>query len=595
MKTKFMLFFIFIILLSACTAEPQARITEIVQVFVTATPSSTVPPSRTPSPTLTPTPTPTPTPTALPAEISGNPRAYQRLDPVPAYGAACGFVDTLDFPLNPPNGENTRGGSDFGTFRSRYDKYHAGEDWGFTNQSNFGEPVYSIGHGQVTLAAPNGWGPDKGTVVVRHVFEDGGYILSFYGHLDPPSVTLKIGDCVQRGDKIGDIGRPRTPPHLHFEIRLHLPGSTGAGYWSVDPTLAGWLPPSQTIHEVRMQTSPGVAWTRPYEEKIVGLGLVEEAYWLVSDQNLIAITPETGAAKSLVQFSETTATVALDLQIPQIYLYDTTGKISAYTLPPNQDLNWRINTNTYSNAQLIPMPDGGIIVTDRKNTIGISPEGEKIWEVTVDAELTGWIFMDETFIFSTRNAASALWSVANGQPIQWDWDQPGKLIQADERVFLYTEDGVYQLDPQNHALSAWLPLPKGRLTSGDIAANPAGGLLISHVDGDHRILAVDQGGAIVWERSIRGQIEGTVQFVRFGDQIYLAAIDNPSQGLEFRLYAINFAADTLTHIFTGGSRSRYARSSWVTPLNENLLLINVGGGASAALNPAQAIEIITGP
>ncbi|HZY45078.1 MAG TPA: M23 family metallopeptidase, partial [Anaerolineae bacterium] len=60
-------------------------------------------------------------------------------------------------------------------------------------------------------------------VIVRHVFNDGRTILSFYGHLDPPSVVLNVGDCVERGQQVGEIGKPRGRPHLHFEIRHHLP------------------------------------------------------------------------------------------------------------------------------------------------------------------------------------------------------------------------------------------------------------------------------------------------------------------------------------------------------------------------------------
>jgi murein DD-endopeptidase MepM/ murein hydrolase activator NlpD len=100
-------------------------------------------------------------------------------------------VDVLDFPLDPPNGADASGGSDFGVFRSRYGKFHSGEDWwGVRGRQSFGEPVYAIGHGLVTYAEPEGWNRDKGVIIVRHIFDDGREVLSFYGHLDPPSVLL---------------------------------------------------------------------------------------------------------------------------------------------------------------------------------------------------------------------------------------------------------------------------------------------------------------------------------------------------------------------------------------------------------------------
>jgi murein DD-endopeptidase MepM/ murein hydrolase activator NlpD len=205
--------------------------------------------------------------------------------PVPQNGAPCGLVDTLDFPLNPPDGEDAVGGGDFGNFRRRYDKYHTGEDWGF-GSSNFGSPVYSIGHGRVTYAQPLGWGVDQGVVIVEHTFRNGSTLLSFYGHLDPPSIILKAGDCVQRGDQVGEIGRPRTRPHLHFEIRSHMPDTPGPGYWPVDPTRAGWLPPSATISNYRLAISPGVRWTRPnisWSAKGIGV-LNDDVFVAVEDQ-----------------------------------------------------------------------------------------------------------------------------------------------------------------------------------------------------------------------------------------------------------------------------------------------------------------------
>jgi len=55
-------------------------------------------------------------------------------------------------------------------------------------------------------------------VVIKH--NDGVY--SMYGHLkNQSSATLKIGDKVKSGQKIGSIGTSGSSffPHLHFEIR----------------------------------------------------------------------------------------------------------------------------------------------------------------------------------------------------------------------------------------------------------------------------------------------------------------------------------------------------------------------------------------
>ena len=222
---------------TAVSSVPTATLT----TTYTATPSPTITPS--PTNTQTPTPTLTPTPTALPFHISGNPYTARLHDPIATSNAPCGLVDVLDFPIDPPHAANiNRGGQDFGVYRQRYEKNHAGEDWGGPGGrgGNFGTPVHSIGHGWVTYAEPEGWNRDKGVVIIRHILADGSTFLSFYGHLDPPSVVLEAGDCVQRGQQVGNIGRPRSSPHLHFEIRTHLPYTPGPGLLASKP-YPSWL------------------------------------------------------------------------------------------------------------------------------------------------------------------------------------------------------------------------------------------------------------------------------------------------------------------------------------------------------------------
>ena len=325
-------------LLTACSSgsesisAPEVLVTRI---YITATPKPTLTASPRPTPTRTPTPTPTPTPTAPAIDVIGNPRAYTLFDPVAQSGAPCGWADTLDFPLDPPNGENAYGGRDFGVYRNRYDKYHAGEDWGLSSRSNFGKPVYSIGHGQVTYAQPLGWGADKGVVIVRHTFPDGGSVLSFYGHLDPPSVTIREGVCVQRGEIIGQIGRPRTPPHLHFEMRVHMPYSTGGGYWPSDPTNAGWVPPSQTVSQYRLQVAPGVEWTSQASSTFsVPLGNLDTTTFVMIDgASLLGIDLFTGAELWSYELNEYIKDALLDPTNGVLYIVDLVAGLRVYDMP----------------------------------------------------------------------------------------------------------------------------------------------------------------------------------------------------------------------------------------------------------------------
>jgi hypothetical protein len=222
-------------------------------------------------------------------------RSRRSMAPESQRGAPCGIVDFLDFPLDAPEGGRANARWSFGRYSERYSGIHAGEDWSMTGDS-LGRPVYSIGHGTVLYAQPLGWGVDQGTIIVRHVFTDGHSILSFYGHLQPDSVTLRPGTCVTRGQQIGLIGKPRGRPHLHFEIRGIFPDQPGPGYWSTDPALAGWQPPTEYIWDQRVSTSPGVKWTRPFTSPNSTLaGLLISGTLAVSDRDqLLALDAETG-------------------------------------------------------------------------------------------------------------------------------------------------------------------------------------------------------------------------------------------------------------------------------------------------------------
>ncbi len=597
MNMKSLALILGIIILTGCrVVTPTQTITEIIWVEITATPAltltTTVPPTITPSPTAT----PTPTPTAIPASISGNPRAFTRLDPEPAFNAPCGFVDTLDFPLDPPHGAEASGGGDFGRYRQRYEKYHAGEDWGMRNVSNFGQPVYSIGHGQVTYAQPNGWGLDKGVIVIRHVFPTGRYILSFYGHLDPPSVDIKTGDCVERGDKIGKIGRPRTPPHLHFEIRLHLPNSTGHGYWSVDPTLAGWLPPSQTIHEYRISVSPGVQWTNSYDDSTTQFsGVFTDTLLLVHNEALVALDIEDGATRWQQAYDAASAAAILDTNGSQFYHLDQMGILSSHAVLDPAKSIWQIDSGALSTADLIAPPTGGVIVTDRRQTTAFDQTGERLWQIETKTPISSWVSFRDTFIFTTAGA-NPIWSVpSSGQPQNWDFDINGHLLNGAEAVYLHAEDGVYRLDVDAMTRSQWISLPQGRNNLGRSLPLPNGGLLLYHVDSDRRLIAINPSGTIQWERSILNALPKDVEFGALGRKIYLLATDKGASGNEVKLLEVDIETGKLTHLFTGGTRLGFSRGTWINPVNDEYLLVNIGGGPVVLISPQEAFDIIASP
>ena len=389
----------------------------------------------------------------MPITVSGDLRQPSPNPPSPQAGAPCGVADWLDFPLDPPDGESARGGDDFGVHRRRYDGYHAGEDWWAGRRPGFGTLVYSIGHGMVTYAQPLGWGADQGIVILRHVLADGSTFLSFYGHLDPPSVTLRVGDCVARGDQVGRIGRPSTSPHLHFEIRSHMPTEPGGGYWAVDPTLAGWMPPSSTIWNYRMATLPGVQWARTYAGRITGgLGtLNQDTFAVVEGYQVISVNLFDGSVRGTLPSSDKVDAAVISADRSAIYVCNQFADLEAFRLPdpPEGELaiselspSWRVELDAIGMPTLMPLPGGGVAVSVWGRLFGVSAAGELLWEQDIGGRPGYWTLADDWLILTVRGRDAAVWSIDESGPVAWATGISGRLAFAHGRAWVKYSEGV---------------------------------------------------------------------------------------------------------------------------------------------------------
>ncbi len=553
--------------------------------------------SFTPSPSPTATPTPTPTATALPAAIEGDPRSLSLSEPVHQSGAPCGFVDTFDFPLDPPDGAAATGGSDFGRFRDRYDGYHAGEDWRLGRPS-FGQPVYSIGHGQVVYAQPLGWGADKGVVIVQHTYRDRGRILSFYGHLDPPSVDLRAGQCVARGELVGRIGEPRTSPHLHFEIRVHLADTPGPGYWPVDPRLAGWRPPSATIWDERIAVLPGVDWTHLSDSSLLQpLGQVEEMLLLYADQQLLALNRADGRVGWTRTLPEGTRQVVLDAGGTQLYRADLAGTIEAL-LPGELEFGaaasaeplWQLEWRVAGDPQLIPMPGGGLLAVSHSRLSAISGAGQILWDSEGLANLYDWAQTEGGLVLASVEGIE----VADPEGV-WQLDSTvhAQRVVASAQPYLYADDGLYRLDTGTHAVALIYSLPLGFPGVGDLAELPDGSLLVAHRDpSDTRLIAIGVDGSVLWERSIRALSASRLQLVAIGDVVYLLVVVDLGNATGIDLFQIDLEDGGLLRLFSGGTRAGDS-DPVITRVVENSLLISIAGVGVAEWTPALALAAMS--
>ncbi len=116
--------------------------------------------------------------------------------------------------------------------------YHNGLDFG----QGLGTPVLSMADG--TVAAAYGGNSLYGShVAIKHRINGENY-TSLYGHIQGPSIKVKVGDHVKAGQQIASVGMEgmSTAAHLHFVLtkgdysaEASEPGYTGAEGNTIDP------------------------------------------------------------------------------------------------------------------------------------------------------------------------------------------------------------------------------------------------------------------------------------------------------------------------------------------------------------------------
>lgn len=567
--------FIFLLIgLSACASTPP-------QPQVTPPPIDTRIPTATSSATPLPTATPTatPTPTAAPLFVFDSLRAQRSVAPTPQRGAPCGTVDFFDFPLAAPEGDSANARWSFGRYSERYSGIHAGEDWVYDSGDSLGKPVYSIGHGTVIYAQPWGWGVDQGTLIVRHVFTDGHTILSFYGHLQPESVVLKYGDCVKRGDVVGNIGKPRGRPHLHFEIRTIFPDRPGPGYWSVDPTLAGWKPPTEYIWDQRVNTSPGVKWTRPLTSSnslLAGL-LISDTLAVVDRDQLMALDAATGAVDWSRSVSDTVRQAVVSVDGATIYLTTISNTLQA--IDAAGDLRWQVPFTPTTRSVLIPSAEG-VIAHDGRDLISLSANGDQLWRIENLPTPIDWLSDNGDLILAVDGDQPAVYRLDRAGQLDQIASLAGRLATIDDQLFVYAPTAVYRLSDTPELLKL---LDRTGYTRGSMIAMPAGGVLLAHNGlGGRRLIALQPDGALRWERSIQQLTAGAPYLVTLDDEVYAVTQEGDVYRIDQQRGAAQRVLDG-TRLLTLPGNVRSAVTS------DGTLIFDARGGRLIALDPRAVI------
>jgi outer membrane protein assembly factor BamB len=409
-------------------------------------------------------------------------------------------------------------------------------------------------------------------------------------------VTLRAGDCIARGESVGKIGAPQ---HLHFEMRTHTPHTPGPGYWSVEPTLAGWKPPSETIWNYRIAVSPGLVWSWPFGAPYTRfLGQTDDgALIIVQDKQLMGINAGDGSVRWSQTLSSRPKDALLDREHGLVYLTASLGRVQALGLGPVSTplaAVWTHESKAYGDVALLPLPGGGVIVATEQRISGVSARGEALWSLDTLTPLYDWALTGDGIMFSTRDEHSPLWSVDESGPSAWDVAVGGHLAVSGEASYVYAEDGIYRLDTAARCAELIYALPPGDLDAGDIAPLPAGGLLVVHVDKyDKRLIALNPDGSLRWERSMAAFSPERARFLIFDNQVYVALQRDTRESNLVRFFLIDADSAELAHLFTGGSRRNSSPAdTWARAVGDEYALMNIGGGSLVALDPRLALEAV---
>jgi outer membrane protein assembly factor BamB len=396
---------------------------------------------------------------------------------------------------------------------------------------------------------------------------------------------------------------------LHFEIRTHLPTSAGPGYWSVDPTLAGWKPPSQTISNYRIAASPGVHWARPSAARgVKGLGMLDaDTFVALEEDQLIGLNVLDGTPSWSQSLSTRPSGATLDTDRSAIYVSNVYGRLQAFHLfdPPDGDVavasqssltsTWTIKLDAVGSATLMPLPDGGLVASFRRQMFGLAPTGEMLWQRETNGRVFDWALAGDRLVFSTEGVDGSTWMIDQAQPRVLASQRNGRLVFVGDQVWLYDDDGVYRLHLEPPSVDLLYTLPRGSPMLGDMVALPdGGGVLVAHTDrSDKRLIALNTDGTVRWQRSFSDITRGLQSLLVLDGRPYLVSQDSSASFNRTAIFAVALNGGELTYIFTSGSRSPWQGDSWALALGDHRLLVSIGGNGLAALDVRAAMEVVS--
>ncbi|MBE2183405.1 MAG: peptidoglycan DD-metalloendopeptidase family protein [Anaerolineae bacterium] len=494
------------------------------------------------------------------------------------FNAPCGVVDALDYPIDILETLEDRY-DDFGLYRARFFGSHTGVDIGFRH---WGEPVYAIARGRVTLSNIEEWDTEKGVVVIEHTFPDGSIAYSLYGHMEVGETIFfpPVGSCVEKGDVVGLIGWPsRGLPHLHFEIRRILSDEGGPGYVETNPLDLGWYNPQDFVELWQARLQPGFIEARtftdipalapvalddgttviPTTDKLLGY-MNDLPIWEISMNGVISgIAPLPGGR------------VVAHTRDGQVFVLQGSRFVAVFDVDMWEDVPFAV-----ANEQLAFLtPNGGV------NTYSV--DGTPRWSLPpMDLDESALLRLVEfrsdgdQIAVGLRDGQETRWRLLDGGSgaILFDQTYSGSVSSArtPEAWLLLHGTVLSRIANGENATLAALNVESGR--NARLIADSQGNVYVYAGDRDSTLLSVDSTGDIRWSAAYPTPGASIAPLISIGGGCLLYTLDANGTLNVFDSATGQLAAQR--HLFSGGIQNGSPRARLLRVAEDDTLWVGSG-------------------
>ena len=369
-------------------------------------------------------------------------------------------------------------------------------------------------------------------------------------------------------------------PHLHFEIRTIFPDRPGPGYWSVDPTLAGWKPPTEYIWDQRVKHSPGVKWTRPFTPSnsiLVGL-LISNTVAAIDNDRLLALDVDTGQVRWTRPLSSSVRTAVVDETRTTIYLTTISDTLQAIDAAGRS--RWQIPVTSTARSVLFPSPEGGVILHDGRSLNGYSAAGERVWQIENIPAPIDWLDDNGQLLFTVGGDQPALYRLDHAGVITPVAALGGQLAAAADHLFVYGPTALYQLSETPTLVKQF---DRVLFNDGSLFATTDGGLIMAHHGlNDIRLIALRADGSLRWERSLQQLTNGAPQLVAVGQAVYAVTKEGD-------VWWIDQRSGEAQRVLDGTRLDNLPGPVRAFTTSRGNLIIDFRGGRLVALDPRAAV------